>query len=286
VELAWATSSISQIHMLGFEPEEAIAWGERALAMAEQLGAEDVFVDTLNNLGSTYSQIGDWEKGLRLLEESVERAQALQSPADVCRSYCNLAVALQRQCCYDDSIGWFERLHAYSAGAYVKIYVAWARWRLMWINWDIGRWRAALAWRNQVIEMESNRHVIWTRRVEASMDMDLGQMAEPRQALEATLPGALRADDLQTTVPHLGQLVRVYGLAGQAQEARKTVELLLQCVARRPYPFVDCIMPLLFACQWLVTQTPATRIESAAEASTQLTACLSHLERLNALSQY
>ena len=59
VELAWATSSISQLHMLGFEPEDAISWCERALAMAERLGAEDVIVDTLNNLGSTYSQIGN-----------------------------------------------------------------------------------------------------------------------------------------------------------------------------------------------------------------------------------
>ena len=151
---------------------------------------------------------------------------------DSCRGYCSLAVALQRECCYDDAIAWFERLHAYSSRAFVKIYVAWARWRLIWVNWDSGRWNAALAWRRQVIEMEDSRHLTWTRRVEASMDLDLGQIDEPRRALEATLSSALRADDLQTTVPHLGQLVRAYGMAGQTVRAGKTAGSLFECLAR------------------------------------------------------
>jgi hypothetical protein len=37
-ELAWAYSTISQLRMLSREAEDAIAWGERALVLAERLG--------------------------------------------------------------------------------------------------------------------------------------------------------------------------------------------------------------------------------------------------------
>ncbi|HEU5103218.1 MAG TPA: AAA family ATPase, partial [Roseiflexaceae bacterium] len=47
VELAWAISSISQMHMLASAYDWAIDWGQRALAMAERLEAEHVMVHAL-----------------------------------------------------------------------------------------------------------------------------------------------------------------------------------------------------------------------------------------------
>ncbi len=58
MELARAINSISQMHMLAHDGVQAIAWGERALHMADLLGAEDVVVNALNNIGSSYAQSG------------------------------------------------------------------------------------------------------------------------------------------------------------------------------------------------------------------------------------
>jgi hypothetical protein len=55
-ELARAIDSISQIMMLTHDNEQGIVWGERAIKMAEVLGAENVVVSALNNIGSSYAQ--------------------------------------------------------------------------------------------------------------------------------------------------------------------------------------------------------------------------------------
>jgi DNA-binding NarL/FixJ family response regulator len=275
VELARAISSISQVQMLDPEPEAAIAWGERALAMARRLGAEDVIVHALNNIGATYCQGSkDWDQGFALLQESVERALALKSPADVCRGYYNLAVALQRQCRYAAAGEWLEKLRAYATVVYARNYANLAVWRLIWLHWDIGNWRAALAYRDELGEFSAGLYATWAGRTNASINIDLGRVDAARRELQERLPTALKADDLQTTVPHLGQLIRVNALAGQAAEAADAVHSILARLARRPYPLAECILPLVFACHYLGAQ-------AGTDGSEDGLACLAHLEQLD-----
>jgi DNA-binding CsgD family transcriptional regulator/tetratricopeptide (TPR) repeat protein len=276
VELARAISSISQVHMLNPEPDEAVAWGERALAMARRLGAEDVIVHALNNIGTSYCQASkDWDRGFALLQESVERALALKSPADVCRGYYNLAVALQRQCRYAAAGEWLEKLRAYATTVYSRNYANLAVWRLIWLHWDTGNWRAALAYRDELVEFSAGLYATWAGRTAASINIDVGRIEEARNELEERQPTAFKADDLQTTVPHLGQLIRVYALPEQAAEAADAVQSILARLARRPYPLAECIMPLVFACRYLSEQAETSGSETGL-------ACLSHLERLDA----
>jgi tetratricopeptide (TPR) repeat protein len=96
VELARTLSSISQMYMLASQYEEAIAWGERALSLAERFGAEDVIVHVLNNVGTARMTVYDYnpEQGVFMLRESVQRAKLLGLPHDVCRDYVNLVVIL------------------------------------------------------------------------------------------------------------------------------------------------------------------------------------------------
>ena len=50
VELAWAYSNLSQLAMLAWRGEETAHWGERAIALARQLDAEEVLVHALLNV--------------------------------------------------------------------------------------------------------------------------------------------------------------------------------------------------------------------------------------------
>jgi predicted ATPase len=53
--LARAVDSIAQMYMLAHDNIQAIAWGERALSLAEALGADDVVVSALNNIGTSHA---------------------------------------------------------------------------------------------------------------------------------------------------------------------------------------------------------------------------------------
>jgi tetratricopeptide (TPR) repeat protein len=115
--------------------DQAVAWGERALKLAEALGAEDVSVSALNNIGSSLAQGGDFEIGYAKLQESLQRAIAAGLPEHAGRAYFNLGIMYQRQCRYKQAEDMMKELYAYSVKYYTKTFSHVALWRLMWINW-------------------------------------------------------------------------------------------------------------------------------------------------------
>ena len=54
----------------------------------------------------------------------------------------------------------------------------------------------------------------WTKRTCGMIDLDLGRIEAARNELEHTLPSALRANENQTTITHLAQLVRAQDALG------------------------------------------------------------------------
>jgi len=94
-ELARAYAAVSHVAMLSDDAEEAIAWGERALALAERVGDNEALVNALNNVGTTELARGD-PCGQEKLERSLELAGQEGLEPDVGRAYINLAAALGR----------------------------------------------------------------------------------------------------------------------------------------------------------------------------------------------
>jgi DNA-binding CsgD family transcriptional regulator len=273
VELARAISSISQMYMVAHEDDQAIAWGKRALALAERLGAEDVVVHALNNIGSSHAQDGDFDRGLGILQESLQRALAAGFPQDICRAYYNRGVGLQRQCHYQDAKDLFEELHAYAIRVYAKNYANLALWRLVWISWSTGQWGAAFAYRAKMVEFSNDLFAIWAKRIFALINLDLGAIEAARGELEESLPIALKANEAQTTAPHLGQLARAYDALGLEAQTAETINQILGFISPTPYLSPESIVPLSIACRWLAAQSKPGSLEKAH-------GCLSYLERL------
>jgi ATP/maltotriose-dependent transcriptional regulator MalT len=122
-ELAMAYSSLSQLHMIINEADEAITWGEQALALAETLGDDAVRAHALNNIGTALVEKGDNEHGIATLEQSLELARRACLPADVIRAYINLGgmclylgqyrragELLREGAAYAEQVGWEGRL--------------------------------------------------------------------------------------------------------------------------------------------------------------------------------
>jgi DNA-binding CsgD family transcriptional regulator/tetratricopeptide (TPR) repeat protein len=89
-ELAMAYSNLSQLAMLAGNTDEAVAWGGRAIGLAELLGQTEILVHALNNVGTAEMQASR-PAGQPTLERSLALARAHGLEEHVARAYTNLA---------------------------------------------------------------------------------------------------------------------------------------------------------------------------------------------------
>ena len=89
-ELAWAYSVRSQFYMLQDRTELAVQWGERASALAEQLGEAEILCHALNNVGTAELFAGR-PGGQGKLERSLKLALAGGFHEQAARVYTNVS---------------------------------------------------------------------------------------------------------------------------------------------------------------------------------------------------
>jgi tetratricopeptide (TPR) repeat protein len=281
IELAQALSAISQMHMLASEDDLAIAWGERALALAKRLEAKEVVVHASNNIGSALTNSANPDRGLALLRDSLQQAISLNMPHEACRAHVLLAEALIAHDRYAEAGVIFDQLLAYATKVGTAMFQGVALVRLTELDWWQGRWAVALTycerlrlWRDEFQGATVSK--VWASTALGRIYNDLGQPQLARQELERELSTARTMDELQTTVPHLSQLVRSLAALGRAAETAAAIQELLTVLERIPFSHNYSILPLLFVYRWLAEQeaNPAS-LEAAGN-------CLRHLERLEA----
>ena len=88
-ELAMAYSNLSQLRMLADNTDEAVAWGGRAIGLAESLGQTEILIHALNNVGSAETQASR-PAGRPTLKRSLALALADGLEEHVARAYTNL----------------------------------------------------------------------------------------------------------------------------------------------------------------------------------------------------
>jgi DNA-binding CsgD family transcriptional regulator/tetratricopeptide (TPR) repeat protein len=89
-ELAMAYSTRSQLHMLHDRVDEAVDWGSRAIALAEQMGEIETRVHALNNVGTALLLAGR-PGGREHMEESLALALKHGFHEQAARAYTNFA---------------------------------------------------------------------------------------------------------------------------------------------------------------------------------------------------
>ena len=89
-ELAMAYSNLSQLRMLSHDRDDAIHWGEKAIALARELDDQRILAHALTNVGSAVSY-ADFEQGRVVIEEAVRVARACNLHDDIVRGLTNLA---------------------------------------------------------------------------------------------------------------------------------------------------------------------------------------------------
>jgi hypothetical protein len=92
--LALALSNQSQLHMLAYRASDCVAVGERAVALARELGDAAILSHALLNVGSARESLLGDPMGWSLMEESLRVALAAGEVEHACRSYATIIWAL------------------------------------------------------------------------------------------------------------------------------------------------------------------------------------------------
>jgi DNA-binding CsgD family transcriptional regulator len=141
-ELAWAYSHQSQLDMLASRMRSAVAWGERALALARKLGEQEIIVHALGNIGSAKADDGASGCNDELLE-SLELAVTGRFHDHVERASCNLTCTHYWRRDFRTALEYIERGVAYAIALDLTHWEGYLRgWRAMiWL--DQGDWSRA-----------------------------------------------------------------------------------------------------------------------------------------------
>lgn len=138
-ELAWAYSHQSQLDMLDWRMDRAVAWGERALDLATQLNEKEIIIHALGNIGSAKV---DGVHGVEL-EKSFDLAVAGKYHDHVERACCNLACMCYWRRDYQSALKHIDRGVSYAVALELRHWEAYLRgWRSM-VLLDQGDWTAA-----------------------------------------------------------------------------------------------------------------------------------------------
>jgi DNA-binding CsgD family transcriptional regulator/tetratricopeptide (TPR) repeat protein len=89
-ELAMAYSTLAQSRMLDLDLDGTLLWGNRAIALAEELGETETLVHALNTVGSARSYVGN-DRGHEDLQRSLQLALGAGLLDHVGRALANLA---------------------------------------------------------------------------------------------------------------------------------------------------------------------------------------------------
>ena len=142
-ELAMAYQMVSELHARAERHDEALFWGERALALAGRLGDDEAYGYALNGIGRV-EILGNWTRGRTLLEESLALAQEIGHAELGDRALFNLAQGALRHRDYDAARTYLERGLTIAREQNVEILGPYLLATSAWLELETGHWDGAL----------------------------------------------------------------------------------------------------------------------------------------------
>ena len=214
--------------------EEAIRVGRTALAMAEELGLEELCANALCTLGVARAESGDLS-GVHDLERSLELAREVNSPEAV-RAYLNLGSILAR---LGDLPRAFE-LHAEGRGAAEQfgdlVGIRWLQAEQLYEDYWLGRTEAALRRAEEIMrEVEAgtpHRMELDARFIRGWIRLERGEVAEAEEDARRGLEFARAAGDPQALFPALAFAGARGGRGGEERGGRGAVRRAPALVGR------------------------------------------------------
>ena len=231
---AYVLANVSRFRMLAGDREHAIRVGRQALAMAEELGLDELQAHALDNIGVSRLGIGD-RGGVEDLERSIQIADAINS-VESARAYGNLGSALLDLGEVDRSFEMLEEARRRAERFGLDDWLLWLRGMMTWAPYYSGDWDEALHQLDELID-EFMQHPFWMesacRVLRARMRLARGDAAGAREDADRALELARAAKDPQVLWPALTLSARLL-VPSDAQGAEALIEeVLSEWEARR-----------------------------------------------------
>ena len=231
-ELARALGSLAQRLIVSNTDDVAgLAAGHRALALAEELGLEDVAVHALTTIGAVEANPSLDPIGFERMEEAFSRAAAAGITSEATRALINLLETAYDLWRLEDArrlanraLTWLDQAAPEDV---VHRRMVWSR--RMQVDLDAGRWDAAIAAAQELLAVPGTAPVLRVRALTA-----LGRIAARRgdaRRAEATLDEAIALLDpveKQELVPLQAARLEAALIAGDARKARQDARTLLR----------------------------------------------------------
>lgn len=158
-ELAMAYSNRSQLYMLARENKEAIAWGEKALELANILQDTEITIHSLTNIGTAELQMRE-EGGRARLEQALRLAKEQELHDHVARCYGNLALSALHGRDYARGEPYLQEALTYTTDHEMDSYSVYLLgWRARYF-FEQGRWAEAEADAEEVLRLSPGSAVI------------------------------------------------------------------------------------------------------------------------------
>ncbi len=221
IQHAWAYSNLSLLYMLANDTDGACEWGDRAIALAEQLGEREVLVHALNNVGSARANIANGE-GYVQLERSLELAREGDLEEHVARAYTNLGWVAARQYQLDVADKYLDAGSSYSAEHDLDswfVYMQGTKCRVLLLR---GMWSEAAELANQLLRRAPISPVSRVN-VLAVLGWIRARRGEPDvwRTLDEALQVALPTDEVQRLGPVYSARAEAAWLDGNLERARE-----------------------------------------------------------------
>ena len=227
-DLVDAYGRLAAADALGGRNREAIAWAEKGIALARELGVENV-VRHLQMRGFTRLDLGD-SAGLDDMREALELALRLGLGIDTGTSYLNYSESLAP---YEPLAASFELLESsleFSRRRGLTHHAWWTRASMLWHLFEDGRWDQLLREADEVIrwdqEQGGTQIEVNARMAVAPVLAHRGADADALGHVAVFLPRSREIGDPQSLAPALVQAALVHALGGRLDEAAALVEEL------------------------------------------------------------
>ncbi len=241
-ELAMAYSNAAQLAMLADDARAAVSWGERAIALAEELDATEILSHALNNVGTARIRAGD-DAGWPLLERSLQSALAHDLEEHAGRAYANLTSCGVELRDYARAWRHFDDGITYCIERDLD---SWTFYLMAWrarAHFEQGRWSAAAAEAAELVHRAGLPNV---SRIPALVTLGAVRVrrGDPgaHDLLDEARTLALDTGELQRIGPMVVARAEAAWLAGDlescATEAQIGVDLAERC--RMPWTLGEC----------------------------------------------
>jgi DNA-binding CsgD family transcriptional regulator len=235
VAKAMCLSNMSQLKMLSDEVEDAIYWGEKAIAMAEELFNDKIKCHALNNVGTALCRIqSSRHQGNTMLQESLDIALANGFHEDVARAYTNLGSSALIMKDYDFAEKVLKDGIDYGEEKDLNNWTMFLLSELARLYFEKGRWEEADNLAKTVLHDQNQGRLSRTEALVVLAKIKMrNATGDPLPLFLEAKSVALEMKELPTMVPALTGLLEYEWLTGMKVIDTATLDLTISMVEQK-----------------------------------------------------